>query len=243
MIFVRIGVLLFVTATLGGCAVVDWYVAQLNQAAKIGLYMLGTLAVLGLIAGFSAATTLGTRMALYGIGFLIVYSLIGSDYPGTANLLLVIGFGLGFFLFARDSGLLGTAQAKMEAKKEERQHRQEELVRLKAEQERQATQRLALAEHTRLQSDAAKEHKRKLAAKHLNQLALYAEDLDGSEEDRAFLDQMMRESVAFVEDESLAEAVRYDEVLQRELAMLLASLETKGQAERAIFARLSNLKR
>jgi hypothetical protein len=242
MIVLRIGVLLLATAALGGCALVDWYVAQLNQAAKIGLYMLGTLAVLGLIAGYSAATTLGTRMALYGVGFLIIYSLLGSDYPGMANLLLVAGLALGFFLFARDSGWLGTAQAQMTVKKEQRQRRLEEATRLKTEQERQATQRATLAEHARLQNDAARDHKRKLAAKHLNQLALYAEDLDGNDDDRNVLDQMMRESVAFVEDGSLADAVRQDEALQRELAMLLTDLESKGLTQRTIFARLSNLK-
>jgi hypothetical protein len=243
MTTVRYVILSALALSLSGCAFVDWYVEQAKFQMKLSLYFFGAIILLCIIPGYRSAQTLATRMILYAIGFLIVYSLLGSDYPNISVILLIGGVLVGALLFARDSGLLDALKQQHAIRNEERRQQQERVALAQAEQARLTAQRQALTEHERAQGDADQGHKRKLAARHLNQLALYAEDLDGSEEDRAFLDQMMRESVAFIEDGALARAVREDDALQQELLMLLTALETRGLAQRAIFTRLSTLKR
>jgi hypothetical protein len=122
----------------------------------------------------------------------------------------------------------------------EREEQTREAIRQQDSAERERASKQALLEqHAAEQSANLKAHKRRIAAKHIAELAHYASELDGSAEDSSALTLMLRSSDAFLEDPDLVAALKEIDSLQSELCEILLQLRRVGQEDRPLFNRLS----
>lgn len=162
------------------------------------------------------------------------------------RVILVIGLPFHLAVFIICTSLLANLPNKVPQWIDNRRIRREEerrsvLREQAAERERQAKQAL-LEDHTATQAASLRDHKRRMAAKHIAELVQDANELDGATDDKTVLNSMLRKSAVFLEDTDLAETIRADDALQLELAELLAAMERFNHQDTAPYRRLLRLR-